>query len=113
MRDFDINKPAPARSPFVVPDGYFAQFADTMMQRIRQMDKPVHDLPVVRWIPWLGAACVAALVVVFTQFVPLGSEGGVSADVAASSAAMSYEDAAYDYLIMANADNLTTYANDF
>lgn len=111
MRTFDANKPAPVHNPFKVPDGYFEQFATNLMARISQPEKPFRELSCVRWIPWIGAACVAALFVGLMQFAPLADESSLSAPQTAQTTG-SYEDTAYDYILLAEAANLTDYAND-
>ena len=57
MTHIDLSQRASSHNPFITPDGYFADFAQNMMQRIVQSEPCAHNsMPFVRWIPWLGAA---------------------------------------------------------
>lgn len=112
MRTIDLSQPANQHNPFVVPDGYFAAFAERMMQRIAAAQPaPAPAQPFMRWIPWLGAACVIALSVLFTQLAP---SNNVETDAqTAQTAETSAADEAYDYIMMADADNFVNYGTDF
>lgn len=71
MKTFDVNK-SPAHNPFKVPEGYFSQFHDQFMARMAVMP-PLHinvtpELRIVRWIPKLGVACVAGLLLLFRNY---------------------------------------------
>lgn len=57
------------RNPFKVPEEYFSTLADRVMHRIQAEDKQpaLRPNPFLRWMPFWGAACVAVLLVVFTQ----------------------------------------------
>lgn len=63
---FRIHK-VTSHNPFIVPEGYFDTFAQTMMNKITQSENSAiqHQMSVIRWIPWLGAACVIALFMLF------------------------------------------------
>lgn len=120
MKTFDINIEAPKHNPFIVPEGYFAQFADDMMAKISSMQmRPARvrqrEMRIVRWIPMLGAASVAALAVLFTQVASPASVGldAATAIEMSQQAAMANEDAAYDYLMMADAENFTNYDAEY
>lgn len=111
MQTFDANKPATKHNPFKVPDGYFEQFANILMARIGQSEKPFRELPCVRWIPWIGAACVVTLVVGLLQFAPSTTESNLTTPQTAQTTS-SYEDTVYDYILLAEAANLTDYVNE-
>lgn len=87
-----------------------------MMQRIAasaQCVQKAHNMFIVRWIPWLGAACVAALLVLFSQ-IQQSQISDVDTHISAqSSNSDSHADAAYDYLMMANANNIEAYDYDY
>lgn len=109
MQKFNVNNPPSRHNPFRVPDGYFEQMADSVMRRVRHLPAaaPVRPLPIVRWIPLLGAACVAALAIVFAR-VGDGNQhdmGSVQAS-AVSSTQQSTDEAIFDYLMLADADIL-------
>ena len=110
MNTIDLNKPASTHNPFVVPAGYFAQVTQQVM-------KQINDMAIVRWIPWLGAACVAALVVFFSYFVSPTSVkeqgGAVHAETAQNRATSVQSDEIYDYLMMANASDYTDYESNY
>lgn len=117
MKTFDINKTS-AHNPFKVPEEYFLQFHEQLMARIVAMP-PLHinvtpELRIVRWIPKLGAACVAGLLLLFSQLIPsfeMGADN--SASQRATYSEKLTEEQAFDYLMMADADNLETYAFEF
>lgn len=117
MKTFDINKSS-AHNPFKVPEGYFSQFHEQFMARIVAMP-PLHmsvtpELRIVRWIPKLGVACVAGLLFLFSQLLPLS--GNDSDNALSNNAAYCEklnEEQAFDYLMMADADNIENYAVDF
>lgn len=105
-------------NPFLVPDNYFEEFQEKMMKRLTKVvvipaSKPVKEMPVVRWLPYLGAACVAALTLVFTRVAPLEGTalpGGIAVEQASVS---SYEDEAYDYLNIYDSETLASYVSDY
>lgn len=108
MKPIDLNH-IPQTNPFRTPEGYFASFTERMMQRIQQQPKPMlaSPNPFLRWMPLWGAACVAALMLLFTQVldfnVPQASDGqrALSAQTdgpATSSTQSSDVDCAYDCL---------------
>lgn len=112
-KTFELNDPAlRAHNPFRVPEGYFEQLTDAVMQRIHAAAVPApapRELPIVRWLPWLGAACVAGLLCLFA------ATGHLSGAAESSPVASDYEEAAYDYYVStADADNLAYYdATDY
>lgn len=68
MKHIDLSQPAPQHNPFIVPQGYFEEFTERMIRSIAQRDTFVkHEMPIIRWIPWLGAACCAALMIIFAH----------------------------------------------
>ena len=108
MKPLDFDQ-IPQANPFRTPEGYFATFTERMMQRIQS--QPCQQLalpnPFLRWMPLWGAACVAALVLLFTQVldvnVPQSSSASQAisaqkAGSAASSTQPSDVDCAYDCL---------------
>lgn len=114
MCHFDIHQSPSQHNPFIVPDNYFAQFADGMMKRLKvlQVSAPIVELPIIRWLPLLGAACVAALAVLFTQVCHNEPQDAPSHDATIStSAASSNADVAYDYLMLADANMINVYEN--
>lgn len=121
MNTIDLNKPASTHNPFVVPAGYFAQVTQQVMKQINEQTSygasHAEDMAIVRWIPWLGAACVAALVVFFSYFVSPTSVkeqgGAVHAETAQNRAASVQSDEIYDYLMMANASDYTDYESNY
>lgn len=116
MHTFDINRPASEHNPFRVPEGYFEQMACSVMQRIKRLPaaQPVTELPIVRWLPWLGAACVAALTFVFVQVGSVQSANDEAAHTAdAQSATPTFVDDAYDYIMLADANAINAYETDY
>lgn len=120
MKTIDFSKPAPAHNPFTVPTDYFVHFTERMMQRIAESSPQTAarcDLPIIRWIPWLGAVSVAALVALFTIFsTPTTLNDVVTTSstetVQAKTNNTQTSDMLYDYLIMADADNYLSYETD-
>ena len=113
MHKFDSTQPASHHNPFVVPNGYFADFAAKLMQRIDETDAHTPQMRVMTWIPWIGVACVVALTLLFTQWLP--NSNSSSSQVKSEQYAVhqqANEDAVYDYLMMANADNMMPYESD-
>lgn len=113
MSTFDTNI-SKKHNPFVVPENYLASFPELMMQRIAaQCVQKTHNMFIVRWIPWLGAACVAALLVLFSQ-IQQSQMSDVDTHISAQSGnSDSHTDTAYDYLMMANANNIEAYDYDY
>lgn len=67
MKHIDFSHPAPQHNPFTIPQGYFEGFTERMMRSIQQRETFIkHEMPIIRWIPWLGVACCAALMFIFT-----------------------------------------------
>ena len=114
MRTFDVRQPYEGHNPFKVPEGYFDHFTARMMRRINASAQPEERQAWVQWIPWLGAACVAALLVVFSPMTFRSSADDLGAVRGQTGAGhVSYEDQAYDYVWMANADKIEMYAADY
>lgn len=122
MKDFNHIDPALRQhNPFVVPEGYFAQFAENLMSKLqpkKQVAGPfIPEMPFVKWIPWMGAACVAALACIFSlQSVQNKVNGSSEAYTANAAKTASFTDDMYDYLMLANADYteyLADYENDY
>ena len=66
MKHIDFSHPAPQHNPFTIPQGYFEEFTERMMRSIQQRETFIkHEMPIIRWIPWLGVACCAALMFIF------------------------------------------------
>lgn len=113
MRNIDFDLSPSKHNPFLVPENYFAQFTTDMMQLIAQRTAPAArpQMLFVKWVPWLGVACVVSLFVLFThlsnaadasrQEVTTAQQNSKSADKSA--------DEAYDYLMLA--DNMAFYEN--
>lgn len=115
MSTFNSNIPK-KHNPFIVPENYLASFPEIMMQRIAasaQSMQKAHNMFIVRWIPWLGAACVAALLVLFSQLQQSQISDSHTQISAQSYSNDSHADAAYDYLMMANANNIEAYDYDY
>lgn len=116
MKKFDINAKPGTHNPFVVPNGYFDVLAASVMMRVSALDAAAaRQNSWIGWIPWLGAACVASLVVLFSQVVPTTADASQTAAPAAVQhvSANTNADAAYDCIMMADADNLAAYENDY
>lgn len=112
MSTFDTNI-SKKHNPFVVPENYLASFPELMMQRIAASAQCVQKAHNMFMIPWLGAACVAALLVLFSQ-IQQSQTSDVDTHISAqSSNGDSHADAAYDYLMMANANNIEAYDYDY
>jgi len=115
MTTFDINNPALRQNPFRTPEGYFESLTDSVMKRIHgttpiRRRTVIRELPIVRWLPLLGAACVAALALVFGSLTSLISSEATEATATSTN----YEEAAYDYYSStADADIFLTYDADY
>ncbi len=116
MKKFDINAKPGAHNPFVVPSGYFDVLTAQVMMRVSALDAAAESQRRwIRWIPWLGAACVASLMVIFSQLAPVGTSGSQAGSPSAAqhTYANTNADVAYDCIMMADADNLAAYENDY
>ena len=113
-RTFNLSQPAPKHDSFKVPEGYFETFADRMMARIALAAPAAPVSGWLRWLPLSGAAGVAGLSLLGVEVdaVQGGSLGETSAWTEESSGT-SYEEQAYDYMMMANANILTDYETDY
>lgn len=95
-----------AHSPFTMPEGYAAQLTTLIMQRIKAAEAlqtaseaaSGSVMRIVKWLPYIAAACLAALTLCFTQLH--GTHDGLSTGTAtrSGSATTTSSDAAYDYL---------------
>lgn len=110
MRNFSTQEKPSGHNPFVVPDGYFPAFADRVMQRIHAAGTPARQSPFVRWVPWLGAACVAALMALFAQGF---THDSVIFDAGTAQTQTTVADATYEYLMMADAENYIGYEDNY
>lgn len=110
MRNFNAAQPPTGHNPFIVPEGYFTQFAERMMSRIGEPAVPVVQMAFVRWVPWLGAASVAALLGVFTHFF---AQDPVAGEHESAQASAYLADQTYEYIMTASAENDTDYEVDF
>lgn len=115
MHKFDCNQPASCHNPFKVPEGYFTEFAERLMSRIDGVETRMPQMRFVAWIPWIGVACVLALTLLFTQWMPSSTTQSSKAKQEQYAAREAADDeAVYDYLMMANADNsIMSYENDY
>lgn len=97
-------------SPFIVPEDYFTQVAERVMGRIhadagRQDAAPVFTR-VARWMPYVAAACVAALAFVLPRLFSADVQGtDASVRVSRTTAQQSYHEADYVYDYITAADN--------
>lgn len=105
--------PYSGHNPFRVPAGYFDTFADRMMERIAQLEAPTPVLHRLRLLPWIGAACVAALTLLLSH-VDMDTNHAVAGSSSAyeERAASAYEEQLYDYLIE-NSQLLADYETDY
>lgn len=95
------------RNPFQVPDGYFEQLTQQVMQQLPERKPQRSRLVALR--PWLyAAACVVALFVLGTTTYHFrqqpADEPAPLASSAVSPADNSYIDAAADYAMIDNVD---------
>lgn len=102
MKHIDLSHPTPQHNPFIVPQGYFDDFTQRMMRSIQQREAFIkHDMPIIRWIPWLGAACCATLMIFFAQTRNTLSQHQEATPHVASSATtntpLNNAEAAFDY----------------
>lgn len=118
MTHIDLSQRASSHNPFITPEGYFANFAQTMMQRIVQSEpSSTHNsMPLIRWIPWLGAACVAALLFLFAQVKPDATHTLHKGEHYVAKETTTHQadgcDEAYDY-IMTTDNKDWAYGNDY
>lgn len=114
MPQFNSSHTGLSHNPFLVPEGYLAGFTERMMQRIPPVSAaPTRTMRFVRSIPWLAAACIAALMLLFTQVPSLRGADSTPATAQSEAAAQTNADVAYDYLMLADADNYTLYGTDY
>jgi len=114
MQKFDINSQPFPHNPFSVPEGYFEQLAENVMQRVRHIPvaASVRPMPILRWIPLLGAACVAALAIVFAQVGDNASlEAGTGQSSISSVTLQNEDEEIFDYLMLADADIMNIEGN--
>lgn len=106
--------PHSGHNPFRVPEGYFDTFANRMMARIAQLEAPTPVLHRLRWLPWIGAACVAALTLVLSH-AGLNDSGTAlhGASAYEERAAAAYEEQMYDYFMTENPQLLAEYETDY
>lgn len=114
MSKFDINAPVSTPNPFVVPEGYFSQFPARLMQRIHSLPQPesTATMRLVRWLPFIGVASVAAMLLLFMHVAAPSTLGNDPASAPGVASTASQTDEAYDYLILSDDNLLTSYAND-
>lgn len=115
-QSFDIHHAPSSHNPFVVPEGYFTRFADELMRRIgAETVRPVvhPELPVVRWIPLIGAASIAALFVIFTQVILPSTASYDTTVLTAEETAKEKADIAYDYLLASGDADVTYYTSEY
>lgn len=115
MKGIDFSRPALSHNPFITPEGYFSSFTQCMMQRIMQTNEAKNtQMSIIRWVPWLGAACVAALLLLFGQLnssVNAVDKSGYFATKSEAAITNSNSDIAYDYIMTSDNKNWA-YGND-
>lgn len=115
MTTFSVNDIKKQHNPFVMPEGYLADFADRMMQRIAATQVVEEkQMRIVHWIPWLGVACVAILTLLFahgqhTLDAELQQKTTETATIASTNNSV---DDVYDYLMMNNITEMDAYETD-
>ncbi len=105
----NLNIP-PSHNPFVVPEHYFATLSERVLSQCKAMPhahRPARLVPA--WLPYVGVACVAALVAVFSSVLNVSLPDG---EVAGTNAASGEEqvdrtqheaaDYAYEYFAANN-----------
>lgn len=116
MTQIDLHTLTPRRNPFTVPEGYFAEFPARLMQRIHDLPQreEAATMPFVRWIPYIGAASVAAMLLLFMHLAQPAtiSAPDVSSGIATTSTGTSSVDEAYDYIMQTNGSLYNAYDND-
>lgn len=106
-------------NPFKVPENYFEDFQTKMMARISRTAmlathaSKVKEMPVIKWIPLLGAACVAALAVIFTVAAPIAEDELTGAVAVEQEQNATFDDSAYDYLVITDSETLAAYDSDY
>lgn len=118
MTQLELYKAARRGDPFRVPEGYFGQAACRIMERIRAC-APQRETPamrVVRWMPYVAAACIAALALALPGVVEATRQGGTGgADAPRHTAEQQFyheADYVYDYLTAADTSLPSDYEND-
>lgn len=99
-----LDNPHLKRDPFTPPPGYLQSLTGTVMSRIgvpMWTARPAAQSSFVRFIPWLGVACVTVLAVLFSHYAP-ASTWSDNADAASPAATYTESDQAYDYLMATN-----------
>ena len=117
--ELDLKKMVGNRNPFRVPDGYFEQFTEQVMQQLparEQSIAPISAHPRARKVqmrPWLYAAACTALALMLGVSYYFMQSPATATDVAPMAAATpatyvapdnSYIDDVADYVMMDNAE---------
>lgn len=118
MSTFHLDDKKPAHNPFVVPNGYFEEFSNRLMQQIAQLpmraERP--QMRIVHWIPWLGVACVAVIAVLFansSQSLHIDKQHSPTVEQSATFANnTSAEDELYEYFRQNDLTELDAYEYD-
>lgn len=112
MHTFDINNPIYKHNPFKIPNGYFEQMTKNVMAQIHNSSVITQNTEphILRWIPWIGVACVVSLFILFSN-VKEDDSHSINSLLTTTSTKIeqAQEDEMLDYLIMANADIINTY----
>lgn len=101
------------QAPFKVPEGYFDDFSDRIMQILPERQAVLVDLKSSgwkRWRPYVAAACFCAFVMGAVTLVGHDRNSGKSYAVAKSSTEISI-DQTVDYVMYDN-DDIYTYLAD-
>lgn len=114
---FNIDSPRKVGAPFRIPEGYFNQLTQNVMQKVSTLNVPHDDRQqLLRWLPLVGAACITALSFTFMHISTVQGSGlSVEALQSTSSAESSrYAEAeyAYDYLMTVNVASTDNYATN-
>lgn len=114
MSQFNITHSETKHNPFVVPEGYFENFTQRLMERIPvAVEASPRTLRFVRFVPWLGAACVAGLMFFFAHFPTSTTTNDLAGINETEQKETNNTDAVYDYLMMADATNIAIYETDY
>lgn len=114
MSQFNLTHNELKHNPFVVPEGYFESFTQRLMERIPvAVEASPRTLHFVRFVPWLGAACVAGLMLFFTHFPTNNAANDLAGINETEQKETNNTDAVYDYLMMADATNIAIYETDY
>lgn len=114
---FNIDSPHKIGASFCVPEGYFNQLTQNVMQKVGALHAPYdNQQQLLRWLPWVGAACIATLFFTFMH-ISMGQTSGLSAEALQStqySDNTRYAEAeyAYDYLLTVNIASPDNYATN-